>query len=150
MLDASTTYCSNWFHRSMTLLEKKNFKASLLFLIFINFALCPRVSLHLLSIIKKSSFIWTECAVIGRSHGELDRFTAHDSVQRRCWVCEYTLKSTLSVKFQVRSVRECASASAQRRQLRYLMRQAWRRRVWMAVRRDSSTRTDSMGVFRSL
>jgi len=47
MLDASTTCCSNWFQRSMTLLEKKNFKVSLLFLIFINFALCPRVPLHL-------------------------------------------------------------------------------------------------------
>jgi len=45
---------SNRFQRSMTLLEEKNFKASLLFLIFINFALCPRVPLHLLSIIKKS------------------------------------------------------------------------------------------------
>jgi len=64
MLDASTTCSANWFQRSMTLLEKKNFNTSLLSLILINFTLWPRVPLHLLSKIKKSLILHFEYPLI--------------------------------------------------------------------------------------
>jgi len=59
-------------------------------------------------------FVW--CAVIGRSHGELGRFTAHDSVRRGCDQSQRTQfrcpsDANIGLLFRVKLVWFCLTAS---------------------------------------